>query len=183
MNLNLKSRKNRAATALVFISLFLAPLLGLKNGELVPDFETKNQDGKTIQLSKFHGSPVVLFFYPKDETPGCTKEACNFRDRFSEFKKAGAVVLGVSRQDSESHKKFQTKFKLPFDLLVDSDGSIAKKVGVGTMAIIGLHKRQTLLIDKTGRLFKYYSDVDPDQHVPQLLEDLKVIVTTPTAKP
>jgi peroxiredoxin Q/BCP len=161
----------------IYLGLFMLSTLGLKNGDLIPSFSISNQDGKIVQISDFKGHPVILFFYPKDETSGCTKEVCSFRDRFAEFKKNGAVVLGVSRQAASSHKKFQSHYQLPFDLLVDSDGSLAKSLGVDTIPIIGLHKRQTLLIDKTGRLFKFYENVDPEQHVSQILEDLKVVLS------
>ena len=158
--------------------LVLAGLsLGFKNGDKIPDFEAKNQEGKIIKLSQFLGKPVILFFYPKDETPGCTKEACNFRDKFSVFQKHGAVLLGVSTQDEKSHLKFQKKYHLPFDLLVDSDGSIAKKMQVSSYPLVGYHKRRTLLIDGSGHLFKYYESVDPAEHVFQLMEDLKSMGT------
>jgi peroxiredoxin Q/BCP len=141
-------------------------------GSMAPTFTAKNQDGKNVNLSDFSGKPVLLYFYPKDETPGCTKEACEFRDKYAEFKKVGAVVLGVSRQDEKSHKEFTTKHSLPFDLLVDTDGSIAKAYGIGKYPVLGLLKRQSVLIGRDGHILKVYEDVDPDAHAAQALKDI-----------
>lgn len=145
----------------------------LEPGATVPEFSAPNQDGKLIKLSDFKGSPVLLYFYPKDETPGCTKQACSLRDEFAEFKKLGAVVLGISRQDQASHQEFKKKHKLPFDLLVDADGKIAEKLGVGTMPLIGFHKRQSLIVGKDGKLLKFIGDVDPDTHTAEVLKILR----------
>ena len=142
----------------------------LEPGVAVPEFSAPNQDGKPVKLSDFKGSPVLLYFYPKDETPGCTKQACSLRDEFAEFKKLGAVVLGVSRQDQASHQEFKKKHKLPFDLLVDADGKIAEKLGVGTMPLIGFHKRQSVIVGKDGKLLKFMGDVDPDTHTAEVLK-------------
>lgn len=141
-------------------------------GTLAPTFTAKNQEGKSVNLSDFAGKPVLLYFYPKDETPGCTKEACEFRDKYADFKKQGAIVLGVSRQDEKSHKEFVAKHKLPFDLLVDSDGSIAKAYGVGKYPVLGLLKRQSVLIGRNGHILKFYEDVNPDTHAEQTLKDI-----------
>jgi peroxiredoxin Q/BCP len=145
----------------------------LEPGATVPEFNAPNQDGKAVKLSDFKGSPVLLYFYPKDETPGCTKQACSLRDEFAEFKKLGAVVLGISRQDQASHQEFKKKHKLPFDLLVDADGKIAEKLGVSTMPLIGFHKRQSLIVGKDGKLLKFMGDVDPDTHTAEVLKILK----------
>lgn len=154
-----------------YLPLFFLPLLlGLTSGEKVPDFTAKNQDGKVIRLSDFKNSPVLIYFYPKDDTPGCTKEACSLRDNFAQFKKHGAVILGVSGQDEKSHQEFKKKYQLPFDLLVDSDGSLAKKLGVGSM--LGFHHRQSLLVGPDGKLMKFYSDVDPRTHSKEVLDTL-----------
>src|SRR3989338_4863444 len=108
------------------IILPFAPLImAISAGVPAPNFAAKNQDGKEMHLSDFKGKFVLIYFYPKDDTPGCTKEACDFRDSFTKVKKLNAVVLGVSRQEAASHKKFIAKHKLPFDLLVDHDGEIA----------------------------------------------------------
>lgn len=162
------------------ILLGLMPtLLALKSGEPVPDFSAPNQAGKIVKLSNFKGKPVLLFFYPKDETPGCTKEACSFRDEYSKFKKLGAVVLGISRQDSEAHQKFIEKHKLPFDLLVDKEGAIAKSFGVGTLPIIGLLQRKSVLIGPDGKLVRFYDNVDPKTHSAEVLKDLEKMASSP----
>ncbi|HEY8280170.1 MAG TPA: peroxiredoxin [Bdellovibrionota bacterium] len=151
-----------------------APLLvAMTPGSAAPNFSAKNQDGKEIHLADYKGKFVLIYFYPKDDTPGCTKEACDFRDRFTEVKKLNAVVLGVSRQDANSHKKFIAKHKLPFDLLVDGDGKIAEAFGVGTMPVIGFHKRQSILVGPDGKVVRFYESVTPEKHVAEVLEDIK----------
>lgn len=146
--------------------------LALAVGTPAPNFSGKNQDGKTLHLADFVGHPVLLYFYPKDDTPGCTKEACEFRDKYTEFKKRGAVVIGISLQDEKSHQAFKAKHHLPFDLVVDSDGTIAKSYGVGKFPVAGLLKRQSVLIGKDGTVLKFYEDVNPDTHAQQALKDL-----------
>ena len=148
-------------------------LLGLTPGQTAPDFTAKDQDGKTIMLSQYRGSPVLIYFYPKDDTPGCTKEACTFRDQYSKFQKLGAVILGVSRQDEKSHQAFKTKYHLPFELLIDLDGSIATSFGVGSMPMMSLTKRQSVLIDKDGKVIRFYDSVDPAKHADEVLADLQ----------
>jgi len=147
--------------------------MAISAGTQAPEFTAKNQDEKTVKLSDFKGKFVLLFFYPKDETPGCTKEACEFRDNYAEFKKLNTVVLGISRQGADSHKKFIAKHSLPFDLLIDNDGNIAKAYGVGTMPIVGFHKRMSVLIGPDGKVAHFYEDVDPSTHVLQVIGDIK----------
>ena len=147
----------------------------LSVGDPAPAFVAQNQEGKTVQLADFKGRPVLIYFYPKDDTPGCTKEACQFRDDYSKFQKKGAVILGVSAQDADSHKNFKKKYHLPFDLLIDSDGKIAKSFGVGMMPVIGLHQRQSVLIDQHGKISKIYSSVNPQEHSQEVLADLEKI--------
>lgn len=142
-------------------------------GDAAPAFVAENQDGKKVQLADFKGRPVLIYFYPKDDTPGCTKEACQFRDDYSKFQKKGAVILGVSAQNAESHQNFKKKYHLPFDLLIDSDGKVAKSFGVGLMPVVGLHQRQSVLIDPQGKIFKFYSSVDPQEHSQEVLADLE----------
>jgi peroxiredoxin Q/BCP len=149
------------------------PAVALTPGQPAPDFAAKNQDGKVMHLADFKGKPVILYFYPKDDTPGCTKEACNFRDEFSKFKEKGAVVLGVSRQDEQSHQTFKSKYKLPFDLLVDKDGKLAESYGVTMMPGIGFHMRQSVLIDRQGKIAKFYSSVNPATHTDEVLKDIE----------
>ena len=160
----------------VLSGLLLLASLGagaVELGGVAPEFQARNQDGKSVKLSDYKGKPVLLYFYPKDDTPGCTKEACEFRDRFKEFKKQGAVVFGVSRQDEKSHQEFKAKHKLPFDLLVDADGKIAALYGIETMPVVGFHKRQSVLIAGSGKILQIYKDVDPQSHPKTVLEDLK----------
>jgi peroxiredoxin Q/BCP len=164
-------------------SLLLAvALAGLPLGAPVPDFSAPNQDGQTVRLSQFKGHPVLVYFYPKDGTSGCTKEACALRDRSERFVKAGAVILGISRQDAASHREFKAAQKLPFDLLTDADGSIAQALGVETYALVGIHKRQSVLIAADGTLLRFYGDVDPQTHADEVLADL-ARATAPTKTP
>lgn len=149
---------------------------GLPEGSKAPDFKAKNQDGKTVHLAETKGKPVLLFFYPKDDTPGCTKEACSFRDEFKKFKDLGAVIYGISRQNSESHKEFRNKHKLPFDLLVDEDGSIAKLYGVNLMKVVGFHSRQSVLIGPDGKVAKFYEQVDPATHALETYKDVQELL-------
>jgi peroxiredoxin Q/BCP len=159
-------------------TLFLLPLiaiflLALSPGDAAPDFTAKNQDGKPVHLADFHGKFVLLYFYPKDETPGCTKEACSFRDAYAKIKDMNTVVFGVSRQDEKSHQEFKTKHKLPFDLLVDTDGSLAKLYGVKSIPVIGLSRRESVLIGPDGKVVRFYGDVDPSSHTQEVLNDIK----------
>src|SRR5690349_149605 len=116
-------RKLAALSAWLLLSF---GLLGLSPGDPAPAFTAKNQDGKMMKLSDFKGKPLLLFFYPKDDTPGCTKEACNFRDDHSRIQALGAEVVGISRQGKESHQDFRSKHGLKFNLLTDEDGKIAE---------------------------------------------------------
>ena len=152
---------------------FAPVLMAVAAGAQAPHFSAKNQDGKEIHLTDLKGQFVLIYFYPKDDTPGCTKEACDFRDHYTEIKKLNTVVLGISRPDAESHKKFIAKHKLPFDLLVDTDGKIAESFGVGTMPIVGFHKRQSILIGPDGKVVHFYDSVDPKTHVDEVLKDIK----------
>lgn len=153
----------------MFITLAFAATSALIPGTVAPDFTTKNQDEKTVKLSDYRGKPVLLYFYPKDDTPGCTKEACHFRDDYSKFQKLGVVILGISRQSSLSHRAFRAKFHLPFDLLTDEDGSIAKAYGVGKWPILGYLQRKSVLIDKDGKIVQFFDSVDPNTHSAELL--------------
>ncbi len=141
---------------------------GLKEGDAAPDIAMTLQDGKQLKLSSLKGQMAVVYFYPKDQTPGCTVEAENFRDRFDDLKKAGITVIGVSTQDAASHKAFIEKEKLPFDLAVDEDKSIAKAFGVPA-GYPGMHARQTFLIGKDGKIKKIWRDVTPKDHANEVL--------------
>jgi peroxiredoxin Q/BCP len=149
----------------------------LKENQKAPDFKSETQEGKTIALKDFLGKTVVLYFYPKDDTPGCTKEACGFRDQWNIFKKAGAVILGVSPDTVRAHQKFVEKFKLPFILVSDEDKSIVKKYGVwGEKQFMGRKYmgvfRTTFLIDADGKIRKIWLQVKPDLHTAEVLEEI-----------
>jgi peroxiredoxin Q/BCP len=147
----------------------------IKEGSTAPDFKVKNTDGESVRLKDLRGRKVVLYFYPKDDTPGCTKEACAFRDAFSDFKKRGIEVLGVSTDSEASHKKFTAKYKLPFSLLADTDHAIADAYGVyGEKKFMGRTymgvKRMTFLIDEKGKVKKVFEKVKPDEHAQEVLD-------------
>ncbi|ADL68750.1 thioredoxin-dependent thiol peroxidase [Thermoanaerobacterium thermosaccharolyticum] len=142
-----------------------------------PDFTLKSSDGNDVSLSDFKGKKVVLYFYPKDNTPGCTKEACQFRDNINTVKNKDAVILGVSLDDIESHKKFIEKFNLPFILLSDSDAKVSTEYGVyKEKNMYGKKKmgieRSTFIIDQKGIVKKIFRKVKVDGHVDEILEVL-----------
>ena len=146
-----------------------------KEGSVAPDFKANDGNGQTVRLKDLRGEKVVLYFYPKDDTPGCTKEACSFRDAFSDFKKRGIKVLGVSTDSEASHKKFATKYKLPFTLLADPGHAIADAYGVyGEKKFMGRTymgvKRITFLIDEKGKIKKVFETVKPEEHAREVLE-------------
>jgi len=151
--------------------------LRLKEGDIAPGFSAVTNGGGRVSLADFRGQNVILYFYPKDDTPGCTKEACAFRDHFAEFKKRGAVVLGVSTDPVKSHDKFVEKFKLPFTLLADEDKKIVTAYGVwGEKSFMGRKylgtHRVTLLIGPDGRVKKIWPQVKPDEHAAEVLAEL-----------
>jgi len=147
----------------------------LKEGTTAPAFKTTDENGDKVSLKDLRGQKVVLYFYPKDDTPGCTREACSFRDGFAPFKKQGIRVLGVSPDSEASHKKFITKYKLPFTLLADTDRSIAEAYGVWGekkfmgRTYMGVH-RTTFLIDEKGKIKKIFDKVKPEDHAREVLE-------------
>jgi peroxiredoxin Q/BCP len=145
----------------------------LTNGSKVPDFELKDQDGKTFRLADaLAKGPVVVYFYPKDDTPGCTKEACSFRDSFEQFKEEGAQVVGISADDVASHKKFAEKYKLPFTLLSDTDNKVRKLFGVPkTMMLPG---RVTYVLDRNGVVVHQFNSLtQATQHVEEAIAAIK----------
>jgi len=151
--------------------------LKLKEGDVAPDFSVATSGGGRLSLADFKGKNVILYFYPKDDTPGCTKEACAFRDNFAEFKKRGAVVLGVSPDSPKSHDKFVEKFKLPFTLLADEEKKIVAAYGVwGEKSFMGRKYmgtyRVTFLIGPDGRIRKIWPQVKPDEHAAEVLAAL-----------
>ncbi|HUE83289.1 MAG TPA: thioredoxin-dependent thiol peroxidase [Pyrinomonadaceae bacterium] len=147
----------------------------LKEGATAPAFKTTDALGEKVQLKDFRGQKVVLYFYPKDDTPGCTKEACSFRDAFSEFEAQGIKVLGVSPDSEASHKKFAQKYNLPFTLLADKDHAIAGAYGTyGQKKFMGRTymgvNRTTFLIDEKGKIKKIFAKVKPEEHAREVLE-------------
>ncbi len=146
-------------------------MLMIREGDKAPDFKAKTDDGTEVKLSDFAGKKnVVLYFYPKDDTPGCTKEACSFRDDFQKFNQKDTAILGVSVDSADSHKSFKQKFSLPFPLLVDEDKSISK--AYGTLNEKGYCNRMTFLIGKDGKIKKVYSQVQVDGHSADLLNSV-----------
>ena len=146
---------------------------GVKVGERAPEFALPDANGKEVSLASFRGRPVVLYFYPKDDTPGCTKEACTFRDQYQDFQDAGAEVLGVSSDSSESHRKFAERHRLPFMLLADRGGKVRKSYGVP--ATLGLLPgRVTFVIDGQGVVRHVFnSQLDATRHVKEALGVLR----------
>ena len=145
-----------------------------KPGDTAPDFRLVDQNGTIRSLSDFSGQWVVLYFYPKDDTPGCTKEACSFRDDLTTLEKLGAKVVGVSVDDSDSHSKFASKYHLPFPLLADADGKVADSYGALTnLLLLKIAKRYTFLIDPKGKIGKVYLSVDTSRHSQEIVDDLK----------
>jgi len=146
----------------------------LTPGTMAPDFVAQDQHGNTVRLSDFRGKKVVLYFYPKDDTPGCTKEACNLRDHYAQLQAAGYVVLGVSADDVDSHKKFAQKYSLPFSLLADLDKNILKAYKAwGKKRMYGKEYegalRITYIIDEAGRIERVISKVKTEAHAEQIL--------------
>ena len=147
---------------------------GVKAGDQAPDFTLPDREGKTVQLSGFRGhKTVVLYFYPKDDTPGCTKESCAFRDSYEAFQDAGAEVIGVSSDTAESHGRFAAKYRLPFTLLSDRSGEVRRRYGVP--ATLGLLPgRVTYVIDRDGIVRHVFnSQFQPAQHIAEALEALR----------
>jgi len=146
-------------------------------GELAPDFSLLSDTGERISLSGFRGKPVVLYFYPKDDTPGCTTQACGIRDAYDEFESAGAVVLGVSPDDVSRHVKFKEKYGLPFTLLADPEHRVADEYGTWVekknygKTYMGI-ERSTFVIDGEGRVAKVMRRVKPDTHAEKVLAEL-----------
>lgn len=147
----------------------------LIEGSIAPDFEVLDTHGNKVKLSDFKGKKVVLYFYPKDDTPGCTKEACSFRDNYSILQKAGIIVLGVSTDSVEAHQKFTKKFSLPFPLLADTDKKIVKAYSVyGDKSFMGRifkgTKRTTFLINEQGKIDKIIDEVSCPTHAQDILQ-------------
>ena len=149
----------------------------INEGDQAPDFTLQSDTGTEVTLSSLRGRPVVLYFYPRDDTPGCTKQACGIRDVYGEFERAGAVVLGVSPDDERSHVKFKQKYDLPFTLLADTDHSVAEQYGVwGEKAFAGRKymgvSRSTFVIAEDGTVKRVLLDVKPATHADDVLAAL-----------
>lgn len=152
--------------------------MAVVEGQAAPAFSLESTEGRKISLHDLKGKKVVLYFYPKDDTPGCTKEACGFRDSFDVYKQAGAVVLGVSPDDVDSHEQFVSKYNLPFTLLADPDHAVAEKYEVWKektnygKTYMGI-ERTTFIIDSMGKIAKIFPKVKVDGHVEEVLEAVK----------
>jgi len=150
-----------------------SPVLGSE----APNFKLQDQKGAWHQLSDYRGKWVALYFYPKDNTPGCTTQACEFRDNIFAFNEAGAVILGISIDDVASHKKFAEQHGLPFTILADPDKQTARSYGVlkKFFGVMEAAQRDTFLIDPKGRIVKHYTEVDPKGHSQIVLQDIKAL--------
>jgi len=167
-------------------ALLFAALLGFAGlavadapavGSMAPAFKLQDQAGKWHSLSDYKGKWVVIYFYPKDDTPGCTTQACGFRDNVFAFDKEGAVILGISVDSVADHKAFAEKHGLPFTLLADPTKAVTKEYGVlkTYMGVMEMARRDTYIIDPQGRVAKHYESVNPDGHSKVVLEDLKAL--------
>ena len=146
----------------------------LQAGQAAPPFALKDQSGETHQLSDYAGKWLVVYFYPKDDTPGCTKEACHFRDDIVQLRALGVQILGISLDDTESHGQFAAKFSLPFPLLSDAGGNVAKTYDAyWSLGPLHAARRHTFIIDPAGRIAKVYRKVDPDTHSAEVIADVK----------
>jgi peroxiredoxin Q/BCP len=147
----------------------------LQVGDTAPDFTAVTDEGKTVRLSDYRGKRVVVYFYPKDDTPGCTTQACSFRDNYVQIEERNAVVLGISPDDQESHQKFKTKFNLPFTLLVDEDHRITEEYGAwGEKTNFGKTYmgviRSQIVVDERGKVVGVHYNIKPDAGVPEVLD-------------
>lgn len=150
--------------------------MSIEKGEKAPHFQLKDQDGKEFDSKTVVGKkPVVIYFYPKDFTPGCTKEACNFRDSYEDFKEAGAEVIGISNDSEKSHAKFAKKHKLPFVLLSDSNGKVRKKFGIKKSLLGLVPGRETFVINADGNVVFKFNSLDASKHMDKALNAVKKI--------
>ncbi len=168
----------RRALCLLPASLVLgsgaALAAALEPGQNAPDFALPDQQGQTRKLADWRGKWLVLYFYPKNDTPGCTTEACNFRDDWLLLQELGAEVVGISVDSSASHAAFAQKYKLPFPLLADAQGEVATRYGaLSDWKVVKFAKRQTFVIDPQGRIARIYRSVDSDKHSAEIVADLR----------
>ncbi len=168
----------------LYLALLLLSFLGYRSyahasdtlqvGDIAPGFSLNDAEGRTHYLSDYAGKYLVLYFYPKDDTPGCTKEACHFRDDMAQLEKLGAHVVGISVDSRASHADFAKKYHLPFPLLADTNGAVADSYGALTnLYVFKIAKRYTFLINPYGNISKIYKSVDTSNHSQQIIDDLK----------
>ena len=169
----------------IFLTLLITVLLSAPAfageppavGTDAPSFNLQDQNGDWHTLGSYRGQWLAVYFYPRDDTPGCTTEACNFRDNIYAFKAIGAAVVGISVDDVDSHKEFSDKYKLPFTILADEGGTTSKAYGVlKDYKLLKLASRQSFLVNPEGKIVKHYADVDPDEHTDQVLADIKTFM-------
>ncbi|MGD9021387.1 MAG: peroxiredoxin [Lysobacterales bacterium] len=164
----------------LFLVLLSTPLIAGDApavGADAPAFKLQDQNGDWHALEDYRGQWLAVYFYPRDDTPGCTKEACNFRDNIYAFKAIGAAVVGVSVDDVESHKAFSDKYKLPFTLLADEDHAMATAYGVlKDYKLVKTASRQSFLVDPEGKIAKHYAKVKPDTHTQEVLADIEALM-------
>ncbi len=169
------------------LKVILAPVIALLSsgpllaspavGDAAPEFSLQDQNGEWHSLEQHRGKWITLYFYPKDDTPGCTKEACAFRDNIFAYDDLGAMILGVSLDDVESHEAFAEKYSLPFPILADTDKSTAREYGVYTKIVaFEMAKRETFVINPDGIIVKHYPKVSPASHAEEVLNDLRELV-------
>lgn len=169
----------RTAILAIALSLLALPALAGKpaSGDSAPAFRLQDQNGQWHTLDDYEGRWVVMYFYPKDDTPGCTTEACAFRDDIFKFRKMDVALLGLSLDDVASHAEFAEKYHLPFPLLADTSTKVAKRYGVlRKFGPIKVANRETFVIDPEGRIARHYAEVDPEVHSQQVLDDLALLM-------
>jgi thioredoxin-dependent peroxiredoxin len=189
MTITSRGRLLRAPVSLAFFAAFSLALLvttahaddaataAPAAGQPAPAFKLRDQAGKWHSLADYKGKWVALYFYPKDDTPGCTTQACSFRDNVFAFNKESAVILGISVDDVASHKAFAEKHGLPFTILADTDKTVTRRYGVlkTYMGVMQMARRDTFIIDPQGRIAKHYESVDPEGHSAVVLADIKAL--------
>ncbi|MFT5139389.1 MAG: peroxiredoxin Q/BCP [Lysobacterales bacterium] len=146
-------------------------------GSAAPGFKLQDQNGEWHDLNDYNGQWLAVYFYPKDDTPGCTTEACNFRDNIFAFESIGAKVVGISVDDVDSHKEFSEKYKLPFTILADPGGEVSNSYGVlRDYKLMKIASRQSFIVNPDGQISKHYAKVDPDTHTDEVLADLQALM-------
>ena len=181
--------KDMSLKLILYVVVFILAFFGYRNyasaanldlqiGDDAPSFKLNDAQGKSHSLNDYAGKYLVLYFYPKDDTPGCTKEACNFRNDISKFNKLGVSVVGISVDSIQSHYKFTQKYHLPFPLLADINGKVASNYNALTnFFIVKIAKRYTFLIDPSGKVSKIYTSVDTSNHSQQITDDIEFILS------